>query len=92
MDKDVSMKIPHLRDATMGDFYTRASHRLILLDYDETLCAMRKRPESVSPLPSVLEFLKVSSQDPKNCVYILSGCPTKLLDTWFGFLPNLGIM
>ena len=92
MERRASMKIPHLKDTDVIFRYEHATSRLILLDYDEALCSMRKHPELVMPSRPVIHLLKSLSQDPKNHVYILSGCPMHLLESWFGHLPDLGIM
>jgi trehalose 6-phosphate synthase/phosphatase len=92
MERRASMKIPHLKNTDVIARYEHATSRLILLDYDEALCSMRKHPELVMPSRPVIHLLKSLSQDPKNHVYILSGCPMHLLESWFGHLSDLGIM
>jgi trehalose 6-phosphate synthase/phosphatase len=53
--------------------YDKAGSRLLLLDYDGTLTAIRKRPDLAVPDAELLELLTALAEDPKNTVVIVSG-------------------
>lgn len=67
--------------------YNRAGKRLILLDYDGTLAAIRQRPEEAAPTPELLDLLQLLASDPRNKVVINSGRDHLTLERWLGHLP-----
>lgn len=62
------------------------NRRLILLDYEGTLCAPAALSDLALPSPTVKKCLQRLSADPRNSVYILSGRSKVVLDSWFGDL------
>ncbi|MFA5325799.1 MAG: bifunctional alpha,alpha-trehalose-phosphate synthase (UDP-forming)/trehalose-phosphatase [Bacteroidales bacterium] len=66
--------------------YDESKSRLILLDYDGTLSAFKKRPEDASPDKNLLDLLSWLSSDKRNNVVISSGRDHKTLEEWFGSL------
>jgi trehalose 6-phosphate synthase/phosphatase len=63
------------------------NRRLILLDYEGTLCASSGLSDLAWPSAVVRRYLQRLSFDPRNSVYILSGRSKYVLDNWFGDLP-----
>lgn len=66
--------------------YSNARNRLIILDYDGTLAAFRRRPEEAAPTESLLNILAALSADPRNKVVISSGRDHQTLENWLGHL------
>lgn len=66
--------------------YSNARNRLIILDYDGTLAAFRRRPEEAVPTESLLNILAALSADPRNKVVISSGRDHQTLENWLGHL------
>lgn len=64
--------------------YQLTSKRLIILDYDGTLAAFKKRPEDAFPDDVLLDLLKQLCADPLNKVVISSGRDHQTLEKWFG--------
>jgi trehalose 6-phosphate synthase/phosphatase len=69
----------------------RRNNRLIILDYEGTLCAPAALPEMSVPSSATRRYLHRLSQDPRNSVYLLSGRSKDVLDRWFGDL-NVGLV
>lgn len=67
--------------------YTQAGKRLIFLDYDGTLAAIKPRPEDAAPTPELLALLQQLTNDPLNKVVINSGRDHLTLEQWLGNLP-----
>ncbi|WP_321436837.1 bifunctional alpha,alpha-trehalose-phosphate synthase (UDP-forming)/trehalose-phosphatase [uncultured Bacteroides sp.] len=67
--------------------YRRAKKRLLILDYDGTLCAFKSKPEDAFPTAELMEMLKQLCGDKNNKVVISSGRDHQTLDKWFGSLP-----
>ena len=67
--------------------YKHAHKRLILLDYDGTLTAIRNRPEDAKPDPELIELLQQLAEDKKNHIVINSGRDHLTLEKWLGNLP-----
>lgn len=53
--------------------YNQAKQRLILLDYDGTLTALKPRPEDAQPTPELISILQQLASDPANHIVINSG-------------------
>lgn len=66
--------------------YTKASHRLLVLDYDGTLVEFQNDPDEAYPDENLLTMLKCLSSDKANHVIISSGRDRFTLDKWFGHL------
>ncbi|WP_232371662.1 bifunctional alpha,alpha-trehalose-phosphate synthase (UDP-forming)/trehalose-phosphatase [Leptospira ainazelensis] len=60
--------------------YSVSKKRLLFLDYDGTLVAFAKDPNSAVPKSNVLGLLKILSSDSRNIVYIVSGRSRLWLD------------
>ena len=67
--------------------YDKAGRRLILLDYDGTLAAIKPRPEDAGPTKELLATLQRLTDDPANRVVINSGRDYLTLEKWLGNLP-----
>ncbi|WP_321423999.1 bifunctional alpha,alpha-trehalose-phosphate synthase (UDP-forming)/trehalose-phosphatase [uncultured Bacteroides sp.] len=67
--------------------YRDAGKRLLILDYDGTLCAFKSNPEDAFPTPELMEILKQLCANKKNKVVISSGRDHQTLDRWFSRLP-----
>ncbi|EEC84489.1 hypothetical protein OsI_31155 [Oryza sativa Indica Group] len=67
----------------------RTNRRLIFMDYDGTLVPQ----SSVNKVPSaeVISILTSLCNDPKNCVFIVSGRDRTTLSEWFASCDKLGI-
>jgi trehalose 6-phosphate synthase/phosphatase len=78
-----------LRPFEIRDAYTRASQRLLILDYDGTLVPFAKRPQQATPPAVLLELLNTLASDPQNCVALMSGRTAENLDRWFGTVPGI---
>lgn len=66
--------------------YDQSRKRLILLDYDGTLAALKPRPEDAKPTPELLILLENLANDSSNRVVINSGRDHLTLDNWLGKL------
>lgn len=73
--------------------YSRASSRLILLDYDGTLKRFVANPDANLARPSkrVQNLLKALAKDKRNKVIIISGRPKNILSSYFSGI-NLGLI
>ena len=67
--------------------YNQAKQRLILLDYDGTLTALKPRPEDAQPTPELISILQQLASDPANHIVINSGRDHFTLEKWLGTLP-----
>ena len=67
--------------------YNQAKQRLILLDYDGTLTALKPRPEDAQPTPELISILQQLASDPANHIVINSGRDHFTLEKWLGSLP-----
>ena len=52
---------------------------------------IRKKPSEALPSPRMLRALKVLSNDPNNCIFVISGRDQRALDEWIGGLPSVGL-
>lgn len=71
----------------IAEKYQSAEKRLIVLDYDGTLVAIKKRPEEAEPSQELISLLRTLCLDPGNRIVINSGRDSKTLDSWLGALP-----
>jgi trehalose 6-phosphate synthase/phosphatase len=78
-----------LRPGELRDAYMRASHRLLIFDYDGTLIPFVKRPQQAVPPPAVLDLLTALASESNNFVALMSGRSAENLDRWFGQVPKL---
>jgi trehalose 6-phosphate synthase/phosphatase len=67
----------------------RASHRLIILDYDGTLVPYAHSPQQAAPPPIVVRLLETLASEANNTVAITSGRQAKELDRWFGGIRSI---
>uniref|UniRef100_A0A0E0M0M5 alpha,alpha-trehalose-phosphate synthase (UDP-forming) n=1 Tax=Oryza punctata TaxID=4537 RepID=A0A0E0M0M5_ORYPU len=69
--------------------YKKTNRRLIFMDYDGTLVPQ----SSVNKVPSaeLISILTSLCNDPKNCVFIVSGRDRTTLSEWFTSCDKLGI-
>jgi len=67
--------------------YKDSRKRLLILDYDGTLCAFCSNPEDAVPTQELMDILKRLSADKKNKLVVSSGRDHQTLDKWFGRLP-----
>lgn len=67
--------------------YKETQKRLLILDYDGTLCAFNSNPEEAVPTDELIEALQQLCMDVYNKVVISSGRDHQTLDRWFGSLP-----
>jgi trehalose 6-phosphate synthase/phosphatase len=81
------VKISEIHEA-----YLRASHRLIILDYDGTLVPLADLPQQAAPPPAVLKLLASLAADSSNCVALTSGRRTRDMDQWFGMVEGLWLI
>jgi trehalose 6-phosphate synthase/phosphatase len=73
--------------ARILDDYSKATKRVILLDYDGTLTAFTRIPADAVPSAELLQLLTKISADKKNELVIISGRDSKTLQEWLGHLP-----
>jgi trehalose 6-phosphate synthase/phosphatase len=71
--------------------YHDAKHRLIMLDYDGTLRHFSNIISAAASRPSLRLRMQLSQIASKSdtTLCIVSGRPRKILDAWFGQIPNL---
>jgi len=74
---------PQVRKRIIGD-YSKATRRLLLLDYDGTLVPFAGKPSRAQPDPELRKLLGGLTSDRRNEVVIISGRDRKTLDNWFG--------
>ena len=88
--KNISFRKKQITANTIGTIkqeYNRAKKRLILLDYDGTLAALKPRPEDAEPTPELIETLQKLCEDSDNHIVINSGRDHFTLEKWLGNLP-----
>ncbi|HEY5615576.1 MAG TPA: bifunctional alpha,alpha-trehalose-phosphate synthase (UDP-forming)/trehalose-phosphatase [Bacteroidota bacterium] len=73
--------------ASMQKAYTKASRRLMFLDYDGTLTPLVRRPDLAAPSQNTLDLLKKLASDEKNTVVVISGRDRKTLASWLDDIP-----
>jgi trehalose 6-phosphate synthase/phosphatase len=83
-DLDRQRFLVHQKFREVGLQYKTAGNRLLLLDYDGTLTAIKERPELAVPDFELLDLLTALKDDPKNTVVIVSGRDRGFLSEWFG--------
>lgn len=81
-----------LRNGNQGKLiedFSKASKRLLLLDYDGTLAQFvdSPDPDAAAPQQALLTDLKVLASMPNTEVCIISGRTREALESWFGDLP-----
>ncbi|MCD6382350.1 MAG: trehalose-phosphatase, partial [Candidatus Hydrothermae bacterium] len=74
---------PQVRRRIMRD-YSKATRRLLLLDYDGTLVPFVGKPSRAQPDPELRRLLSDLTADRRNEVVIISGRDRKTLENWFG--------
>lgn len=71
----------------LQESYSKATSRLIMLDYDGTLVHFHKDPQKAIPNKELMDILKNLCADPHNRLVIISGRDGAFLDKWLGELP-----
>ena len=87
--KNIALQQKIIDDKITNDIknqYNEAKKRLIILDYDGTLVPIVKLPELAIPEETLLQTLKILTNDIKNTVVISSGRDVEFLEKWFGKL------
>ena len=69
------------------DAYKKATHRILLLDYDGTLREFEPTPPQASPTEEIYNILRSLGSDTRNRVVVISGREHVNLEDWFGDLP-----
>jgi trehalose 6-phosphate synthase/phosphatase len=62
-----------------------------LLDYDGTLAAFNKSPQSLPSPQHINQVLQKLSQDPNNTVYVLSGQSKDNMNIRLGNISSIGL-
>ena len=66
--------------------YTKASKRLLMLDYDGTLMGFKTDPQAVAPDAELMELLRVLAKAEGNTLIVNSGRDHETLERWVGGL------
>ncbi|MBC7764506.1 bifunctional alpha,alpha-trehalose-phosphate synthase (UDP-forming)/trehalose-phosphatase [Microbacteriaceae bacterium] len=80
--------------ATIVDEYKKATHRLILLDYDGTLKLFSNSISASASKPSAAlraQLARIAKQD-NTTLCIISGRPRSTLNAWFKNIPNIKLI
>nr|CCA23376.1 alpha putative [Albugo laibachii Nc14] len=76
-------QLPKLDQKAIMESYKSSENRVIILDYDRSLCP---QPSSLLPLaavgPNFKSLLDALTADPRNTVFIVSGRERKFIETW----------
>ena len=83
-DRDRKRFLTDQKFGEIKEHYKKAGSRLLLLDYDGTLTAIKKRPDLAVPDKELIELLTDLAKDPKNNVVIVSGRDRQFLSEWLG--------
>ena len=67
--------------------YSKASKRLLFLDYDGTLVPMAAFSHQAVPDKNLINLLTALAEDKKNDIVISSGRTMDTLEKWFGHIP-----
>jgi trehalose 6-phosphate synthase/phosphatase len=86
-EKYLGKVLPDVHRKKLLEDYSRASNRLLLLDYDGTLIPFHDRPRMAVPTPEVIGILRGLASDPLNTVVIVSGRDRETLNDFFSTLP-----
>jgi trehalose-6-phosphatase len=62
-----------------------------LLDYDGTLAAYEKAPNTNNSTKRLVDLLTRLTSDSRNVVYVMSGRTSDSLEEQLGEVPNLGM-
>ena len=82
----VAKQLNEISIGKIKKLYNKASHRLIVLDYDGTLVPLIKNPKLSVPGVNLMEILEKLSKAKDNKLVINSGRDPETLDKWFGHL------
>ncbi len=81
--KKAREKLVRLRPSDVTMAYKEADRlRLFLLDYDGTLRHYESQPELAEPSERVLKLLERLTEDPRNCVFIVTGRQKVTMEEW----------
>jgi trehalose 6-phosphate synthase/phosphatase len=86
----------HISSETISNTMRESSRRLILLDYDGTLTRADQRHERMAhawakPSDTVMGYLEVIADNPRNFVVIMSGRTKEVLEQAFKDLGKVGL-
>lgn len=65
----------------------RASHRVLMIDYDGTLVGFTGAPELARPDEALLSLLRALTELRGTELHVISGRPPATLEAWLGHLP-----
>ncbi|KAA8486681.1 trehalose 6-phosphate synthase /trehalose 6-phosphatase [Arcticibacter tournemirensis] len=85
-----SMQAKHVEYQTLSLIetqYSRATRRIIFLDYDGTLVGFKSNIDLAFPDEDLYNILQQLIADPANHVVIVSGRKYQTLEDWFGKMP-----
>lgn len=77
--------------AEVENAFSRASRKLLLLDYDGTLVPFADMPELARPTEELLKILVLPSYDPTVDIVLVSGRDRQQLQKWFSEL-DIGLV
>lgn len=69
------------------DQLKRASHRVLMIDYDGTLVGFTGAPELARPDQALLTLLRALAEQRGTELHVISGRPPEVLSQWLGQLP-----
>ena len=96
----VNSKFKYLKSDYIKKHYSRSEHRLIFLDYENTLkeidetfeeYAYANTKHNIAPDSRLLEILKRLSHDERNLIFIMSKHDTETLSTFFKPIRTVGL-
>ena len=99
----VNSKFKYLKSDYIKKHYSRSEHRLIFLDYENTLKEIDETFEdyayantkqlhsNIAPDSRLLEILKRLSHDERNLIFIMSKHDTETLSTFFKPIKTVGL-
>ena len=82
--KDIKLNKASVEELLLD--YQKAATRLLILDYDGTLMNFNSDPQAVAPDDTLLGYLEILCQDPKNKVVINTGRDRHTINKWLGHL------
>ena len=90
----LNKKFKLLKSDEIAEAYRLSRSRIFFFDNEGTLSNLCKQIEidkSVGPSDKILNCLQDLCQDERNTVYIVTGRTRKVLESWYGNIPNLGM-
>lgn len=88
-----SASVPRLSYDRLKQKYDRANRRLFILDYEGTLASWGTPSSIIQTTPRrALGVLNDLIEDPRNTVYVMSGCMPEEMERLFRQVPGLGLI